>query len=95
MGNPIKIYNAKLIKTRHRYNVELEVIMDLLDKQSGCCAICSADFGSTIYHIDHDHTTLRVRGLLCSNCNTGIGLLQEDISILNKSIDYINKHKEQ
>ena len=54
-------------------------LMDLLDKQQGCCAICEIDFGllSRAYNVDHDHTTGQVRGLLCPDCNTKLGTYEK------------------
>ena len=69
----------------------MSAVSDFLNVQSGCCAICSADFGLTPYHIDHSHEDGQVRGLLCSNCNTGIGLLQEDEVIFNNAIRYLKE----
>jgi len=39
--------------------------------------------------VDHDHITGNVRGLLCSNCNRGLGLLKDDIKLFKKSIIYL------
>lgn len=39
--------------------------------------------------IDHDHSTDFVRGLLCNNCNSAIGLLKEDMNIINNAIKYL------
>lgn len=44
--------------------------------QHGACALCDTSFGEKVPHIDHDHTTGRVRGLLCVGCNTGLGILE-------------------
>lgn len=46
------------------------------EEQNGCCKICSRKFKQGVSaHVDHDHDTGEVRGLLCMNCNTGIGKL--------------------
>ena len=39
--------------------------------------------------VDHCHDTMKVRGLLCHRCNCGIGLLNEDITVLEKAINYL------
>jgi hypothetical protein len=63
-------------------------------KQKGCCAICGrheSEF-KTRFHIDHDHTTGKLRALLCSGCNTGIGGLQDDAELCIKAYDYLRKY---
>lgn len=61
---------------------------ELYEKQHGVCAICHKP--STIaLAVDHDHATGIVRGLLCSNCNMGIGLLGDSIELLYSAIQYI------
>jgi len=59
--------------------------------QKGLCAICeSADrAGKRRLCVDHDHDTGKVRGLLCSRCNTAIGLLQHSSIYLNKARKYL------
>ena len=42
---------------------------------------------------DHNHTSGKVRGLLCSSCNTAIGLFKEDIQVISNAINYLNIHK--
>ncbi len=42
--------------------------------------------------IDHDHTTGRIRGLLCSNCNTAIGLLNEDSFVIARLTAYLERY---
>jgi hypothetical protein len=57
--------------------------------QNGCCAICGKWFDILV--IDHDHEKNMVRGLLCKNCNPGIGHFFDNINILEKAIKYIKK----
>jgi hypothetical protein len=62
-----------------------------LSEQGGKCAICgTTDSGSMAFHADHDHKTGQKRGVLCHKCNTGLGLLKDDINILCSAINYIN-----
>lgn len=69
-----------IIELRRRvglYDVDLSTLGAMMTAQDNACAICGAPFVDTP-HIDHDHATGLVRGLLCMRCNTGIGLLQDD-----------------
>jgi hypothetical protein len=61
----------------------------ILTKQEGKCAICG-EYAKLV--VDHCHTTQKVRGLLCSPCNTGIGLLRESPVNLTKAIQYLATH---
>lgn len=73
-----------------RYGLTPDAYADIVERQSGVCAICGSDGGGTAsLHIDHDHNTGRVRGLLCSNCNRGIGHLQDAPGILAVAIAYL------
>lgn len=86
--NREKIKNEKIIK---KYNITLEDYNNLLLKQDNCCAICKInvkDLKKSL-NIDHDHITSKVRGLLCSNCNTGIGLFKDNKKILLEAINYL------
>jgi len=56
------------------------------------CEICSTWVED--FHIDHCHTTNLFRGVLCSNCNSGIGLLHDDVSRLQKAIVYLERFSE-
>lgn len=47
-----------------------------------------------ILHIDHDHATGRVRGVLCANCNTSLGLMKDDPSLLRRAADYLEAGSE-
>ena len=61
--------------------------------QLGCCKICSRH-QSTLnkrLDVDHDHKTKRVRGLLCNNCNRGLGHLKDSISNLQTAIAYLSE----
>jgi hypothetical protein len=79
-----------------KYGLNEEWYKEKLIEQNGKCAICGTDkpggFGKKL-HIDHCHKTQKVRGLLCSNCNTAIGYLQDSISILESAKQYLIKHQ--
>lgn len=90
--NPYKIREAQL---KCKFGIDLDEYTDLLIKQDNKCAICKSDDTGRIdhkyFHVDHDHKTGNVRGLLCSKCNSAIGLLNDDVGILKNAINYLNK----
>lgn len=59
----------------------------LFQKQSGKCAICEKS--KKLLHVDHCHTTNVVRGLLCYNCNNGLGRFKDCIDYLNRALAYL------
>ncbi|HXA62906.1 MAG TPA: endonuclease VII domain-containing protein, partial [Streptosporangiaceae bacterium] len=69
-----------------RYGLDGEGLERILTVQKGLCAICSH---ATAEHIDHDHKTTAVRGVLCPECNTGMGQLRDDPNSLRRAADYI------
>lgn len=77
----------------------MEQFNAMLQDQNGCCAICDrhiTEFGEgrgKTLGVDHNHDTGVVRGLLCHACNAGIGLLREDVSLLERAIKYLRHHK--
>jgi len=78
---------------RRVYGVDIAEYERLLEAQDGRCAIC----GSTdprasrtrFLQIDHDHVTGKIRGLLCSPCNLGIGKFDEDLARLEAAARYL------
>jgi len=80
---------------RKRYNISLEDLSNLLDSQKGCCVICKKSLifpdSTRSYHIDHNHSTGKVRGLLCPNCNVSLGNAYEDVTILRSMIEYLEQ----
>lgn len=71
----------------NRYGLSEEEYADLLSEQSHACAICSERMDPAC--VDHDHETGEVRGLLCSPCNTGLGLFRDDPELLRAAIAYL------
>lgn len=62
-----------------RYGLTEEEFVAMLDAQGNACAACRRDFSDDLGPcIDHDHDTGEVRGLLCSGCNTALGMLADD-----------------
>ena len=67
----------------------------LLAKQGGGCAICGSTTPGASHrkhlYIDHDHVTNRVRGLLCGNCNSGLGMFADDPDRMREAIAYLSE----
>ena len=82
--------NARRFHLR-RYGLTEEDFEALCKEQNGQCAICRNLFTSTPY-VDHDHKTGIVRGLLCSGCNTGLGMFKDHPDILLEAANYIVRH---
>lgn len=80
---------------RRKYKMTYEHFERLWEEQSGRCAICTGELsrGTGRYAVDHCHTSGRIRGLLCSPCNTAIGLLREDPSVFAAALTYLEQHR--
>ena len=76
------------------YGITLETYDAMLSEQEGSCAICKTKTVEGRFAIDHCHTTGKVRGLLCFDCNTGIGKLKDDPSLLLTAYKYLTNEKE-
>jgi hypothetical protein len=87
----LKTYTKKKKPYRKsRYGITDAEFDQLLILQGGKCKICgTSNFPYKGPHVDHDHSTKKVRGLLCLNCNRGIGAFKEDPTLLKKALDYL------
>jgi hypothetical protein len=77
---------------RRNYGLTLEMYEEMMASQDGACAICRREFGESINaspHVDHDHVSGAVRGILCFTCNTAIGKLRDDPKVLLSAIAYL------
>lgn len=82
-------------KLKRAYGIGYAEYLTMFEAQNGCCAICGTDDtgGRKAFHVDHCHDTGKVRGLLCGNCNSGIGNLRDDVGLLRRAIDYLESTK--
>lgn len=94
--NPHKI---QVIKDRSHLKIKYGMTVDgwdaLYKSQGGKCAICEVDFSSFARrpHTDHDHSTGKVRNLLCSWCNHVVGVI-EDTELFERALQYVQRWKE-
>jgi hypothetical protein len=74
---------------KHKYGLSVDQYNEILANQNSMCAICGCY--ATTLAVDHDHVTNRIRGLICGNCNTGLGMFKDSVTSLAKAIEYLSK----
>lgn len=84
-------YN-RATQLKYRFGITVEDYDMILLTQKGCCAICGTDNpgGRGRFHVDHNHETGRVRGLLCHYCNVSLGGFKDSPAILARAIEYLS-----
>lgn len=87
--NPAKM---KQFAIKYKYKLTMEEYRAL----GSMCHICGVEtfegrHGSLTRHIDHDHATGTIRGILCTVCNHGLGHFKDDIAVLGKAIEYLTR----
>lgn len=78
---------------KHTYGISPEQYQAMVAAQDGRCAICDRTPADGVLHVDHCHTTDKIRGLLCRHCNLALGNMRDDISSLRKAIAYLERHR--
>lgn len=80
---------------KKHYDITPEKYWKMFEDQKGVCACCSQshELFRRRFHVDHDHSNGQVRGLLCTECNPGIGYFQESVERLEMAIKYLGKFK--
>lgn len=79
------------------FGLTLDQYAAMVVAQSGKCAICGttkSDRISKYLCVDHNHETGKVRGLLCHNCNRGIGFLKDNVKLLAAALQYLTSFEE-
>lgn len=87
MKNKKKLLNQRYLKN---YGITADEKMDLLEQQNHCCKICGSKVDMISGHIDHNHKTGKVRGILCKECNTAIGLFKDSLNNFKRAIKYLS-----
>lgn len=75
---------------QRNYGITHEDYLMMFNKQNKKCACCNKEFDKLV--VDHNHTTGVVRELLCNPCNTALGLLNEDVTVMQNMSNYVRKH---
>lgn len=79
------------------YGITLDYYNTMFNEQNGCCKICGRpedskrpyDNNPSKLCIDHDHKTGKIRGLLCKQCNLGLGAFDDKTEFLSSAIEYL------
>lgn len=101
-NNPEKAQLSQRVRNlKHKYGVDLDWYNQKLKEQNYCCAICKIKENKVLrganvelsFAVDHCHTTGKVRGLLCNQCNRALGMFKDNIGLIEKAIQYLSKGK--
>lgn len=90
LSNPVR---TKHYDIKKRFGLGADEYMTLLKRQGGKCAICGGEDEWFSLAVDHCHDKKHIRGLLCSQCNRGLGLFRENPEWLRKAAEYIEGTK--
>lgn len=72
-----------------KYNLSLSEYLELYILQNGLCKICLKPCDIKAFSVDHCHHSNKIRGLLCSSCNLGIGMFKDNVETLKSAIKYL------
>ena len=74
---------------KHRYGISPEEKLTMLESQNYKCKICAAALNFSTANLDHCHSSGKIRGILCCNCNRALGLFQDNVDFLQAAIVYL------
>lgn len=81
--------NSRHYHLKQKYGIGADEFDALLALQGELCPICQT---RAAVHVDHDHETGTVRGILCEPCNGGLGQFRDDPALIEEALKYIEKH---
>ena len=81
-----------LYQKKSKYGLSEKDYKNMFIKQNNKCAICDISFDIRKAFVDHSHDSGKVRGLLCTKCNSILGMSNDSIVILNKAIKYLENN---
>jgi hypothetical protein len=78
---------------RKQYGKTADEVDEIVELQGGACLICKVDLPERLgsRHLDHDHVTGQIRGVLCIDCNHGIGKLKDSPDLLMRAVVYLRE----
>jgi hypothetical protein len=87
-NKPARTAYLRATAIKRNFGITVEDYDKMFIAQSGRCAICHCESTKALA-VDHCHTTGKVRGLLCTSCNTGLGLFKDNLELLEKAKLYL------
>ncbi len=84
---------------KRRYGISLESYEEMFRAQDGRCAACKQRETAKqkgrimLLGVDHDHTTGKIRGLLCNRCNRVLGLFRDNPDVIKRALDYVRSRR--
>jgi hypothetical protein len=88
----------RLNNLKHRYNMSMEDVVNMLESQDYKCVICNTELlelDSKHVHIDHCHEEGHNRGILCMSCNLGLGFFKDNPESLTRAGLYVIENKKE
>ena len=91
-SNPAKVKRGNRRRCwRNRYGLDPDKVEKFLSTHNGNCDICGIPANGQAHAVDHCHKSGKFRGILCSNCNNGLGRFMDNPALLLRAAEYLNK----
>ena len=94
LGKAVEYLNSPTTGILYNKHLDKAIRKRILAGQNYMCKICSIDLHNKKACVDHDHLTNMIRGILCDNCNCGLGQFDDSIELLQNAINYLKKYEE-
>lgn len=90
-NSPAQREQVRAYDLKKTFGLTLEAYASILEAQHGVCAICSGPQSEEgrMLAVDHSHATGKIRGLLCGNCNRGLGMFKDQEDLLLRAVLYL------
>ena len=92
-NNPEKVKNFNRVGMwkQQGINITVEQYNKIFKKQKSACKICNVKVKLKALNVDHNHNTGKIRGLLCDKCNKGLGIFNDDFTLIYVAYKYLRK----
>jgi len=89
--NPEKVRDHRI---RGQYGISAKEYDAIIDRAGTLCPICGKSFGEIPPCLDHNHSTGKIRGVICGLCNSGLGFFRDNLDILLNAVEYLRREGE-